>query len=177
MSLRLNKHQQREQEEFLTLARSKPSKSLVRLNPHESSEEQVVAVPAKAGFAALFTPEEEPDVAETEEDNTAKPTKFRKVCSFLFFGMAGMRWSVVMQRKRRKKWHLHTMMHLQIVLHHPNLPSVFSPRHWLLEVGVSGCSVILGKRTSILDGKLGEGFVQIVQIVFLQVLVFTFTFL
>ncbi|KIJ59751.1 hypothetical protein HYDPIDRAFT_32855 [Hydnomerulius pinastri MD-312] len=76
MLLRLNKCQQREQEELLTLAHRRLLP--VRLNPHESSKEEAVAVPAKAGFAALFTPEEEPDVAETKEDDTTKPTKFCK---------------------------------------------------------------------------------------------------
>ncbi|KIJ58856.1 hypothetical protein HYDPIDRAFT_163022, partial [Hydnomerulius pinastri MD-312] len=76
MPPRLNKRQQREQEELLALADRKPSP--VSPNPHESSEEEVVAAPAKSGFAALFTPEDEPDVPETEEDDTAKPMKSRK---------------------------------------------------------------------------------------------------
>ncbi|KAF9236917.1 transcriptional repressor TCF25-domain-containing protein [Melanogaster broomeanus] len=78
MSPRLSKRQQREQEELLALASSKPSQvSPASPDLHESSAEDEV-VPAKTGFAALFTPEDEPDVAESEEEETAMPTKSRK---------------------------------------------------------------------------------------------------
>ncbi|KAG9309798.1 transcriptional repressor TCF25-domain-containing protein [Chiua virens] len=77
MAPRLSKRQQREQEELLALSSSKPSDAPPTTDLHESSEEASVT-PAKTGFAALFTPEDEPDVAESEGDDTTKPAKSRK---------------------------------------------------------------------------------------------------
>ncbi|KIJ12883.1 hypothetical protein PAXINDRAFT_82129 [Paxillus involutus ATCC 200175] len=79
MTPRLSKRQQREQDELLALASSKPSHaSLTSSDLRESDAEEVVDAPAKSGFAALFTPEDEPDLAESEEEDIAKPTKSRK---------------------------------------------------------------------------------------------------
>lgn len=59
MAPRLSKRQQREQEELLALASSKPSHASPSTDlPHESSEEEESVAPAKAGFAAVRpTPE------------------------------------------------------------------------------------------------------------------------
>ncbi|KAF8436005.1 transcriptional repressor TCF25-domain-containing protein [Boletus edulis BED1] len=73
MAPRLSKRQQREQEELLALA-THPSPNT---DLHESTEEESVA-PAKTGFAALLTPEDQQEVAESEDENTTKPAKSRK---------------------------------------------------------------------------------------------------
>ncbi|KAF8128178.1 transcriptional repressor TCF25-domain-containing protein [Boletus edulis] len=73
MAPRLSKRQQREQEELLALA-THPSPNT---DLHESTEEESVA-PAKTGFAALLTPEDQQGVAESEDENTTKPAKSRK---------------------------------------------------------------------------------------------------
>lgn len=57
MAPRLSKRQQREQDELLALASSKPSHT-PSTDLHESNEEEELAAPAKAGFAAVsLTPE------------------------------------------------------------------------------------------------------------------------
>lgn len=58
MAPRLSKRQQREQDELLALASSKPSHTPPSTDLHESNEEEELAAPAKAGFAAVsLTPE------------------------------------------------------------------------------------------------------------------------
>lgn len=95
MAPRLNKRQQREQEELLVLASSEPPQTSPSTDRHDLSEEEVVA-PSKSGFSAvslsqrltsrdrdhetqLFTPEDEPAAAESEDEDVTKPTKSRKV--------------------------------------------------------------------------------------------------
>ncbi|KIK76554.1 hypothetical protein PAXRUDRAFT_835310 [Paxillus rubicundulus Ve08.2h10] len=78
MPPRLSKRQQREQDELLALASRKPSHASPASCDLRGSGADGVGAPAQPGFAALFTPEDEPDVAQSEEEDTAKPTKSRK---------------------------------------------------------------------------------------------------
>ncbi|KAH7881864.1 transcriptional repressor TCF25-domain-containing protein [Phlebopus sp. FC_14] len=74
MAPRLNKRQQREQEELLSLASTKPPIP----DQHESSEEEPVLHAKQAGFSALFTPEDETGIGQSEEEDKVRPTKSRK---------------------------------------------------------------------------------------------------
>lgn len=77
MAPRLSKRQQREQEELIALASSRPE--LARFDSHVSIDDQPVVAPAKSGFATLFTPDNEPETPdEDSEGNVQKPTKSRK---------------------------------------------------------------------------------------------------
>ncbi|KAI6129363.1 transcriptional repressor TCF25-domain-containing protein [Pisolithus croceorrhizus] len=77
MAPRLSKRQQREQEELIALASSRPE--LARSDSHVSIDDQPVVAPAKSGFATLFTPDDEPETPdEDSEGNVQKPTKSRK---------------------------------------------------------------------------------------------------
>ncbi|KAH7927045.1 DUF654-domain-containing protein [Leucogyrophana mollusca] len=73
MPPRLNKRQQREQDELLALGKASST------DDASSEDEKALSVPASgpAGFAALFTPEDDREV-ESEDDGPSQPTKTRK---------------------------------------------------------------------------------------------------
>ncbi|KAG2124676.1 transcriptional repressor TCF25-domain-containing protein [Suillus clintonianus] len=72
MPARINKRQQREQEELLALA-NQPAAAA----DADSEEEPAPGPIAPSGFAALFTAESDHDVPESD-DETSKPTKAKK---------------------------------------------------------------------------------------------------
>lgn len=78
MAPRLSKRQQREQEELVALASSRPE--LTRSDSHVSTDDQPVVAPAtKSGFAALFAPDDEPESPdEGNEENVPVSSKSRK---------------------------------------------------------------------------------------------------